>query len=107
MRQLSNNNLIEFLKIATNNIRLSRYGADIGERLIEKSDYGTKMEEFCINASIQLGKNILNSTPNYQIVQEFFDNFTSSNSWMDQIDTNIKSELKKNKTKTTKQNKAV
>ena len=106
MRQLSSNNLIEFLKIAATNIRLSRR-CDIGSRLDEKSDYGLKMEEFCINASIQLGKNILNSTPNYQIVQEFFDNFTSSDSWMEQIDTNIKDELKKIKTKTNKQNKAV
>lgn len=101
MRQLSNNNIIEFLKIASTNIRLSRR-CDIGSRLDEKSDYGNKMEEFCINASIQLGKNIFNSTPNYQIVQEFFDNFTSSYSWMDQINQNINSELKKNKIKTTK-----
>lgn len=93
----SNSQLVEFTQIFIKNLKYGKKKSDVGFSLDMKTDYGNALEEFLINASRQMKKNALDNAFVFELVQDFFDNFTSSDSWMEQIDTNIKDELKKQK----------
>lgn len=104
------NDLVRFTRIMIDNL-IQGHGKKsmVGYSLSDKSDYGNALETFLINLSIQTEKNALDNAFIFELVQDFFDTFTASDSWLDQIDLNIKRELKRNgiktKNKTTKQNK--
>lgn len=105
MLVLSNDTqLVEFTRIMLYNLNNGRKSSEVVFSLNMKSDYGNALEQFLINASIQLKKNALDNIFVFRLVQDFFESFASSESWLDRIDLNIKIELKK-QNKTTKQTK--
>lgn len=96
----SNNDLSKMVRIHCENLRLTpRESAQLGLKteLSMKSDYGTKLESILIDISLQVGKNVLDSHGAVMAVLEFFDSFAYSDSWLDQIELNIKDALKRQK----------
>lgn len=90
------------VRIHCENLRLTqRESAQLGLKteLSMKSDYGSKLELILIDMSLQVGKNVLDCHGAVMAVIEFFDSFTSSDSWLDQIDINIKDALNKQSSK--------
>ena len=105
-QSLNNNNAIaKMVRIHCENLRLTpRESAQLGLKteLSMKSDYGTKLELILIDMSLQVGFNILDIDAAFCEVMDFFESFTSSDSWMDQIDINIKDALNKQNNKRNK-----
>lgn len=102
MFQLLNNNnaILKMVRIHCDNLRLTpRDSAQLGLKteLSMKSDYGTKLESILIDISIQTNKNIMNIESVYDVVCEFFEPFSGTQTWLSQIETNIKYALKKQK----------
>lgn len=96
----SNNDISKMVRIHCENLRLTpRESAQLGLKteLSMKSDYGTKLESILIDISLQVGKNVLDSHGAVMAVLEFFDSFTSSDSWVEQIELNINDALNKQK----------
>ena len=108
-QSLNNNNAIaKVVRIHCENLRLTpRESAQLGLKteLSMKSDYGTKLELILIDMSLQVGKNIMNIISVADTVCEFFESFSGTRSWLDQIDTNIKDALNKQQKQNNKQNK--
>jgi hypothetical protein len=88
------------------NLKHGKKRSEVGCSLEMRSDYGNALEEFLINASCQLNKNALDHGLVFTMVLDFFDSFTSSDSWIEQIKINIKNALiKQNKQNKKQQNK--
>jgi hypothetical protein len=96
-QSLNNNNaILKMIQIHCENLRLTpRNSAQLGlkSELDMKSDYGTKLECILIDMSLQIGKNVMNIISVADSVCEFFESFSGTQSWLDQIDININDAL--------------
>lgn len=96
----NSNDIAKMIRIHCENLRLTpRESAQLGLKteLSMKSDYGSKLESILIDISLQIDKNVMNIISVADVVCEFFESFSGTQSWLDQIDTNINDALKKQK----------